>query len=75
MSEEQKYWQRVIEELQGWGVTLEKTAAHMEVSVRQVSYWKAGQKPKGFLAIRLYLFHEKHRSRLHGSALHSAETK
>lgn len=72
MNDETEYWRRVIEELQALGVTLERIAEHLGVSARQVSYWKRGQRPTGILAIKLSLFHEKHRSTLPGSNLHSA---
>lgn len=69
MSEEQ-YWRGLIADLQGWGITLEKIAEHLGVSVRQVSNWKAGQRPTGLAAVRLTEFHGKHRSILQGSSLH-----
>lgn len=42
--------------------TLEYIANKIGVTVRQVTNIKAGDKPKGFVAINLYLFHEKHRT-------------
>jgi DNA-binding transcriptional regulator YiaG len=71
MSEEQQYWQRLINELQGWKVTLEMIAEELGVSDRQVSNWKAGQRPTGITAVKLYLFHMKHRRVIQGSPLHS----
>ena len=75
MSEEQQYWSKLIQELQDWGITLEKIAEHLNVSDRQVSYWKAGQRPTGLLAINLYRFHEKRRSFLQGNTLHGEEVQ
>lgn len=75
MSEEQEHWRRLIDELQGWGVTIEKIADHLGVSDRQVSNWKTGQRPTGLLAVKLTEFHDKHRRILQGSVLHSAEAK
>lgn len=42
--------------------TLEYIANEIGVSVRQVTNIKAGDTPKGFTAIRLYMFHAKHRT-------------
>lgn len=75
MSEEQQYWRKLIEELQSWGVTLEKIAAHLGVSDRQVSYWKTGQRPTGLHAVNLRAFHGKHRSILQGRSLHGVAEK
>lgn len=75
MSEEQQHWLKLIQELQDAGVTLEKIAEHLLVSVRQVSNWKRGQRPTGMIAVRLTALHGQHRSILHGSVLHSAEGK
>lgn len=74
MSEEQQYWRGLIADLQGWGVTIEKIAEHLGVSDRQVSNWKAGQRPTGLLALNLHAFHMKHRRILQGSTLPSAAT-
>ncbi len=58
--EELKRWQQMVSELCQL-FTLEYIAAEAEVTARQVSNWKAGvDRPKGFAAIRLYLFHAKH---------------
>lgn len=65
--DERAYWRRLIEELQAWRVTLEMIASELEVSDRQVSNWKTGDRPKGMTAIKLYLFHDKHRTRVHGA--------
>jgi hypothetical protein len=70
MSEERQYWQRLINELQGWKVTLEMIAEELSVSDRQVSNWKSGQRPTGITAVKLYLFHAKHRRVIQGSVLH-----
>ena len=75
MSEEQQYWQRLINELQGWKVTLEMIAEELSVSDRQVSNWKAGQRPTGITAVKLYLLHMKHRRVLQGSPLHGETEK
>jgi transcriptional regulator with XRE-family HTH domain len=75
MSEEQKYWARLIQELQDWGITLERIAEYLNVSDRQVSYWKSGQRPTGLLAINLYMFHDKQRRVLQGSSLHSEDAQ
>lgn len=72
MSEEQEkqYWKEMIEDLQRWGITLEKIAEHLGVTDRTVSNWKAGQRPTGLLALNLHAFHMKHRRVLQGSSLH-----
>ena len=72
MSEEQQYWRQLIEDLQSWGVTLEKIAEHLGVSDRQVSNWKTGQRPTGLCALNLHAFHMKHRRIIQGSDLHGA---
>ena len=59
--EEQEYWIRLVNELNE-KFTLEYLAHEMGVSLRQVTNWKAGDRPKGRTAIRLYLFHAKHRT-------------
>lgn len=56
---ENEYWRKLIEELQEEGFTLEQIAAEINVSERQVSNWKTGDRPKGLSAVRLYLFHVK----------------
>jgi hypothetical protein len=76
MSEEQQYWQRLINELQGWKVTLEMIAdKELSVSDRQVSNWKAGQRPTGITAVKLYLFHAKHRLNSSGKSLFMANRR
>lgn len=65
------YWSNIIAELQASGLTLERIAEEMGVSVRQVSNWKSGSEPKGMTAVSLHLFHMKHRTAIHGSGLHS----
>lgn len=70
---EHEHWRSVIQWLQDHGITLERIAEHHGVSVRQVSNWKNGQRPTGLQAVRLTMFHEKHRSILQGSVLHSAQ--
>jgi transcriptional regulator with XRE-family HTH domain len=67
MSEEQQYWRRLIEELQEVGVTLERIADSIGVSDRQVTNWKAGDRPKGLNALNLYLLHVKHRTGVPGT--------
>lgn len=43
--------------------TLEYIAKEIQVSARQVSNYKNGDRPKGFVAIRLHLLHAKHFTR------------
>lgn len=59
MSEEAT-WQSMVERLQDMGITLEKIAEAVGVSVRTVSRWKADDIPMGMNAIRLWKFYEKH---------------
>ena len=60
MSEEQERWQQMVVELHQL-FTLEYISQEIGVSVRQVSNWKSGSdRPMGFNAVRLYLFHAKH---------------
>lgn len=59
MSEEQERWRSMLAELCA-KFSLEYIAKEIGVSVRQVSNWKNGDRPLGFNAIRLYLFHGKH---------------
>lgn len=66
MSEEQQYWERLITDLQE-KFTLEYIAEEIGVTDRQVSNWKAGDRPKGMNAVRLYLFHAKHRTVVQGT--------
>lgn len=73
MSEEQAKWLAMIEDLQGWNITLAQIAEHLNVSERQVSNWKTGDRPKGMTAVKLYLFHGKHRTLVHGTSVHGAE--
>lgn len=62
MSEELQRWRHVVIELCE-DFTLSFIAAEVGVSERQVSKWKAGtDRPLGFNAVRLYLFHAKHRT-------------
>lgn len=62
MSEEEKRWQTMVIELSE-SFTLEYISKEIGVTVRQVSNWKAGEdRPLGFNAVRLYLFHAKHRT-------------
>jgi DNA-binding transcriptional regulator YiaG len=67
--EESKFWLRVLSELRA-RFTLEYLAEEIGVSVRQVSNWQAGDKPKGMNAVRLYLFHMKHGTAVHGIEVH-----
>ena len=73
MSEEQEKWRRMVDELNE-KFTLEYIANEIGLSVRQVSNIKAGDKPKGFSAIKLYLFHAKHRTPVleTGTSVHGA---
>ena len=61
MSEEQEKWRRIVDELNE-KFTLEYIASELGVTVRQVSNWKRGDRPLGMTAVRLYLFHAKHRT-------------
>jgi hypothetical protein len=57
---EDQRWRNMVIELHQL-FTLEYISQEVGVTVRQVSNWKAGEDvPKGFRAIRLYLFHAKH---------------
>lgn len=53
---------RMVGELQSWGVTLARIAEEIGISERQVSNVKNGDRPKGESAVKLYLFHMKHRT-------------
>lgn len=60
MNEELERWQRIVVELNQL-FTLSYIAKEIGVTERQVSNWKAGEdRPMGFNAVRLYLFHAKH---------------
>lgn len=64
-AEKAEWQQRVLDLCQLF--PLETIAVEIGVTVRQVSNWKSGNdKPAGMNAVRLYLFHEKHRTRVHG---------
>jgi hypothetical protein len=63
MSEEQAYWRTLIDELNE-RFTLEIIAKRIGVSVRQVTNIKNGDRPTGWTAIKLYLFHMKHRTKV-----------
>lgn len=73
MSEEQEKWRRMVDELNEL-FTLEYIGNQIGVSERQVSNIKDGDRPKGFVAIRLYLFHMKHRTPVQesGTPVHGA---
>lgn len=58
MSEEQLQWAAMIEELNE-KFTLQYIADEIGVTLRQVSNWKTGDRPKGMKAVKLYLFHAK----------------
>lgn len=73
MSDDDTKWAGMVADLQAWGVTLEMIAEELGVSDRQVSNWKAGQRPTGMTAVKLYLLHGKHRRTIQGSSLHGAE--
>lgn len=64
MTEEQKYWSGLIDELQAMGVTLERIAEALGVNDRQVSRWKAGTRPTGWTALKLVRFHMEQKTRL-----------
>ena len=70
--EEKEYWPRLINELNE-KFTLEYLAREFGVSERQVSNWKKGERPLGFKAIKIYLFHGKRCITLQetGTAVHS----
>ena len=76
MSEEQEKWRRMVDELNE-KFTLAYIAHEIGVTERQVTNIKQGDKPKGFVAIRLYLFHEKHRTRVLevGTAVHGVSVE
>lgn len=63
MTAEHEYWRRLVDELNE-KFTLEYLAQEFEVSIRQVTNWKSGDRPKGLTAIRVYLFHAKHRTQV-----------
>lgn len=71
MSEEQAYWRRIVDELNE-KFTLGYIAKEIKVSVRQVTNIKQGDRPKGLVAVRLYVFHMKHRTQVPdlGTAVH-----
>lgn len=52
--EERQYWPRVIQELRQAGYSLDKIAIILGASLRQVENWKAGHRPTGLWAVRLY---------------------
>jgi plasmid maintenance system antidote protein VapI len=58
MSEEQEKFRLMIEDLRE-RYTLQTIADEIKVSVRQVTNIINGDRPKGMVAIRLYLFHGK----------------
>ena len=66
MSEERAYWSKLVEDLQGLmtvhGImTIAKIAELIGVEPRQVWRMKAGEdRPKGIVALNLYLLHMKH---------------
>jgi predicted transcriptional regulator len=60
--EEEMNFGLMVAELQKLGVTLERIADELGISDRQVSNIKAGDRPKGETAVKLYLFHMKHRT-------------
>lgn len=59
VSKEQEYWRKLIEDLTG-KFTLGYIADEIGVSARQVTNIRNGDRPKGWVALRLYLFHMKH---------------
>ena len=54
--EEKGYWRRVITEMQKAGYSLEKLAYLMHTTERQILNWKAGHRPTGIMAVRLFEF-------------------
>ena len=73
MSDEQQYWRRLIEELQGV-MTIDEIAEAVGVENRQVYHWKAGERrPMGMKAIAVYLLHAKHCPVRHCREGHSQE--
>lgn len=61
MTNEQEYWRRLVDELQD-KFSLETIGMEIGVSERQVSNIKTGDRPTGFVALRLFAFHGKHRT-------------
>ena len=62
MNNEQEYWKGLIEDLrdpEGPGLTVAEIAAEAGVDDRQVFRWLQGDRPKGLVALRVYLFHVK----------------
>lgn len=59
MSEEAS-WQSMVERLQAMGITLEKIAEKVGVSVRTVSRWKTHDEPLGMNAVRLWKLYEQY---------------
>ena len=53
--EEREYWPRVIREIQKLsGMTIEQLAERIGLSEREISYLKAGRRPTGIVAVRIY---------------------
>lgn len=70
--EEKDYWCGIVNELHN-KFTLEYLACEFDVTVRTISNWKSGDcRPMGMKAVKVYLFHAKHRSTLpvEGNVLH-----
>lgn len=55
--EEQRYWLKVLQELQGAGLGIAEIAAAIGVSDRQVLYYKTGERPRGMKAVLLHNLH------------------
>ena len=55
--EEKQYWPRVVRETQKLShMTLQQLADKVGICVRELVYLKAGRRPTGIVAVRLYLY-------------------
>ena len=63
-AEEKQYWRKLIEELQKV-MTIRELSDLLDISERQISNWKNGDRPKGMMAIRVYALHVKQCTRVH----------
>lgn len=54
--EEYEYWARLVREVQRYsGMTMQELANKLGVSLRDVVYWKSGERrPMGFVAVRFF---------------------
>lgn len=55
-AQEQERWRVIVRDLQA-KFTLAQIATEVGVTERQVANWRTGDRPKGLVAVRLYLFH------------------